>query len=814
MSKRVISIICLSFTLQIFAGFDDFCDYIYEHYIINSGTPQDKYLSQKLNDIIKGDNTKKQEALKSLLNVVTKKRVGKCSVRFLESLSTYINDYIGTVRSNEDIDVVSAKIKESIGDKIECLTIRNDLNLRLKIKLPSVVCDIPKCYVTLLQLESALGEKKNLILITFLELFWRSYYTKNVTIKNDTKKEWEKVICSGITEDIAEKMIKNEEVSDPNALIDNEDFKRNVAEFVIKYLGHQLIPKCGKQCAYKVIEIASDRTLQCDLRTQLLELVSLAFRGTYRSIDFQSELKLFHAFERLVKDECFAIQAALSNVLFDLSLFTNEKIMDVVVNKILSSIKNNSLGAKFLKESIVDGFVNVSHIIHSIKKLPELLEFFRNEFEKSNDYEYKEKLLRALFAFNQYKYILKNKNKLYDDFRLRSKQLNVKGIPKIYVDSSGYVSSLLQIGALYGLSNFKDFFDKEVKNSVQELVSGGISEKDKEYLFLLFTLFGYTDRKFQDGYLMEILKGVSMVAPFMIKQFGLKALFYNALKKDLINNYISKLFEYPDTSCLSYLINALLGDKTVLGKVDNIEHCEKIKLNTNAVKELIKISLEPRWKDKIKDNPDAGNILNLAFSKAKKIVEYRTCGIGHGVLGTFPTFLKNVLYGLECSEYERKSGASADVTGLSSQQGTAMCASCDKMSFVSSIVYLLVNAMENPHLYKRLDDHTNSTTYKGPLKFILRKIAKELNATVSFKALEKGFYRYLVNFYSGFIVPTDTKTGIPLYSYKTLLTKISERFLITFIFTKSKRGVNIIKVVPFESAAILWQLKLKEYLKD
>ncbi|MFN7181880.1 MAG: hypothetical protein ACK4NF_04275 [Planctomycetota bacterium] len=779
-------------SIVIFGEFDDFCNNIYENFIINSQKPQDKYLREKLDNIAKGGEAKKGEAVKKLVNLVKKRRTGKCSLNFLESLSTYINDYLATIENEEGSKVAIAKIRESIADKIECLLVRSELNLRVKVKLPKIVCELPSCYATLSRIEAAFAGSKNLLLVTFLEQFWGSYYTE----KQEIQMLWEKDICGVINENI-ETMKNNEGISEQQPLIEKEEFKSFVYQYLIQFFGNKLLPKCGNPCVDKVINTVSKKTLDCEDRALLLELTTTSLTKTTKSLPPEIEEKLFETFGTLVKDECYAIQKALPDIFFGLELFSNEKIFDIVVAKILKRIKSNSFDARYLKQTIVSGFINVSHKIYNIKKFNELLSFLEEEFEKVEDYEYKEILLRALFAFNDYKYLLKNRNKLFNEFNSRCKNLNVKGIPSLYADKFNYTTRLLQIGTIYGINLFKEFVDKNAKNSVQELINGQLLEKDKHYLLLLFSLFGNTEKNFVDNYLIESLKGVTMVSPFLVKQYALKTLFYNTSKKELISSYTNKLFEYPDVGCLSYLINALLGDITTLKKVENLENCERIRLNTKSVQELIKIAIDPQaWKNKIKEAPEAVNITNLELSKATEFVTYDSCGVGHEAIGGSPNLLANMFYGLECRELFK---------------GT--CSFCDYMSFVSAIVYLMLNALENPTFYKKLDGKTLSTYYKGPLKFVLRKIARELNATISFKALQKSPHKYLLNIYSGFLIPTNPQTQESLYTYKTLLTKISERFLLTFLFTK-KKGANIMKVVPFESAASIWALKLRKYFKD
>lgn len=793
--------LCILLSITIYTSSYDFCDDIYEDYIYKSGTPQDKYLTDKLDKITNGKEQEKQASIKDLLKIIKKRRIGKCSVKFLESVSTFINDYIQNLGNNQQADEATANINRWIGNKVSCLTVRNDLNLKLKNKIPFIVCEIDNCHTIPLEISSAFGGfdsssegGKELLLTAFLELFWASYYTPNKILKNKVKDDWIHKICDGINY-IKDLILKEGNITDSRSLIDNEDFKRSVSEAVLMYFGKELLPNCGKPCTHEIMKIASKRTLQCGLRSQLLNLISTAFIRTSKSIGSDSEIKLFLTFEKLTKDKCYEIQYALTDTLFKLELYKNDKIMDVLIERILSNVRGYSEDEKFLKSDIVSGFINVSNQPYNIKKIDELFNFFEKEFETTKDYDYKELLLRALFAFNRYKYILKNEKKLFEEYKTRLKELNIKSL--VSPQSDIYINTLLQVAAVYGLESFKSYIEKNVPAIVKSFEQSS-TDDDKKYLFILLTLFGYNDKNIE-SYLFSLLKGVT---PAMVKQYALKNLFYNSSRRELVNNYLNKLFENPDIGCLSYLASAIVGDVTALKKIDNLEECEKIRLSTKAARELIKLSLDKDWNSKIKNNPDSINIQNLNLSKSSKFVTYDTCNIGHNPTGTPPNFIKNLIYGVECEE----------TCGV----GGCYCkSSCDKLTIVSSLVYLNLNNLKYHSFAKKLEENTENIVYKGKLKNVLRKIGRELNVTIGLGALKKGPLKYILDSFSAFTLPHDKQLNKSISSYKALLARISERFLVTFIFFKGKKSKSyFIKILPFDSASNKWNIKLNKIFTD
>lgn len=800
--KQYLVFVNIIFSIVLYTRSDDFCDDIYENYIYKSGTSQDKYLTDKLDKIINGEEQAKQASIKDLLRIIKKKRLGKCSVKFLDSVNTFINDYLQALGNNQQADEATASINKWIGNKINCLTVRNELNLKLKVKIPSKICEIDNCHTILLELSAAFGGSgyssegsKELLLMTFLELFWANYHTPNKTLKNKVLTEWTEKVCGGINY-IKDLILKEGNVIDSRSLIDNEDFKRSASDAILLYFGKELLPKCGKPCIYKVMEIASKRTLECSLRSELLKIVSNAYIGTDKNIDIESEIKLFATFEKLTKDKCYEIQFALSDLLLSakLKLYENEKIMSIVMKRILTNVKGYSEEERFLKSDLVSGFINVSDKVESIQERDALFKFFEKEFETTKDYDYKELLLRALFAFNRYKYILKNEKKLFEEFKTRVKERNIKSL--ISTQSDFYTNTLLQIAAIYGLESFRSYIEKNVPGIIKNFEQSS-TDDDKKYLSILLAIYGYNDKSIEE-YLMGLLKGIT---PTMVKQYALRTLFYNSARKELVNNYLNKLFENPDVGCLSYLASAVVGDVTALKKIDNLEECEKIKLSTKAVRELLKLSLDKDWRDKIKSNQDAINIKNLNLTKSNKFVTYDTCNVGHNPIGTPPTFLKNVVYGLECEEICTTEGC--------------YCSSCNKLAFTSSLLYLSLNSLKHYNFSRKLEENTADTVYRGKFKNIMRKIGRELNATISFGALKKGQLKYILDFFSAFTLPSDKQLNKSISSYKALLAKISERFLVTFVFFKGKEsGSNFIKVLPFDSASIKWNIKLNKIFTD
>lgn len=808
---KIIALISCAFLATIlFSKEIDFCEFISDLYVYKSGTSQDKYLSAKLDKIVKGTNQEKQEAIKKLVSLIKKKRVRGCAIKFLESLNTYINDYIQTLGNSQEADEATATINKWISNKVSCLIIRNELNLRLKVKIPYMVCEIEDCHMLPLELSSAFGgggggekgESKELLLTTFLELFWKDYYTSNKILKEKIKNTWTDKICGGIN-DIKKSMLEEYKVTDSNMLIDDEDFKRNVSEYILRYFGIELIPTCGKSCAFKIMDIASKRTLECGLRVQLLELVSRAFRRTSKNVDLDSQIQLFITFDKLARDRCYYIQFALSDTLFDMELYRNKKIMEIVIKKILSHTGGYSEEEIFLKNHIVSGFINISHRIYDIEGLEELLQFFEKEFERTKDSEYKDLLLRTLFAFNRYTYIIKNEKKLFQEYvaklpeeyiKLKNSLLNIEYMTSIYLDP--YLNTLLQISALYGLESFKKYFEQNIPSIIKKLEESG-REEDKMYFIIILGLFGYTD-KVTEGYAMSLLNGV---APPLLKQYAFKNLLYNVSRRELINNYLNKLYENPDVGCLSYLASAAMEDITAFKKVENLENCDKMNISTEAGRELVKLSLDKNWQNTIKGNQTAINILNLNLARTNEFVGYETCNVGHKPIGAPPTFVKNVVYGLECNKI--------------CEQRMCYCKSCNKLSLGSALIYLNLNNLNSPSFFKRLNENTGNIIYRGRLKDILRKIGRELNATVDFGALKKGPYKYLLNFFGAFPMSYDKQLNKSTSSYKTLFLKISDRFLITFIFYQNKKSNhNFIKVIPFESASNIWNIKLNRLFND
>ncbi len=798
MRKIIVVVIILCLSYYSYTRFDDFCEEIYKHYIFGSGTPQDKYLFERLNNIVEGNKLQRNNARNDILKLIRKRRVGKCYVKFLESLSTYKNDFLVTLNNQESAQKQSSKLKKYIGDKIDCLMIKSELNFTMNIKLPDIICNIHKCQTTLLQLQSAFvrndveQDTGSLILSSFLEVFWGNYNNSKKAVKAKIENTWKNDICRYINYSILKPMIKDTNETDANELIKNDKFKMRISDYIRNYYGRFLLPNCGKRCIEEVIKSADNIKLRCELRSQLLGIVVSSFLEMFvvhKKLEKQLVIRFFEMVEKLIIGKCYMVHM-LIDLVFYLQLYKDFDIMKMLLNRMFPAIEGNSFDAQFLKYMFVSGFINVSDKIHEIKMIERLLEIFRREFENTTNYDYKDLLLRALFAFNDYKYILKNKNELFNEYIFRSRNLGIKNIPSAYADF--FVNTALQIGGLYGIDIFRNFVIENASDVIVSLDKKGAKIQDIKYHSALFSLFSPNNERLTKKYLLKILEGDFSD---ILKKYAMKNLLYISSHHDLSFKYLNKLFKYKNLRCLTSIVSALINNKRIFKRHKKINNCEELKLDTKAIQELIKISFDDNWKNKIKYEHNALNIFYLNFSKANKFTTYDTCYGGHLPTDTPPTFVENIVYGLE---YEKDSGSE----------------SCNKLTFISSIMYLILNNLTNPNFYKKLNKYTLNSIYKGSLRFILRKIARELNATVNFKALENKNYRYLLNFYTGFILPKNLQERKSLSSYKILLTRISERFLITFLFVKTKSGVNVIKVIPFETAANIWQAELQKLFEQ
>ncbi len=801
--KTLTVLFSFSFVLS-YARFDDFCNNLYEYYSIGSKTAQDKYLSKRLDDITNGNKVKRNKATKDILRIVSKKRTGICSVKFLESLSVYINDYIGILENNGGNAMgLSLKVKKYVGDRVNCLVIRNELNLSGNVHLPRAVCKVNRCNTTLLQLYKAfttgvfIQDSKKVLLSSFLKMFWRNYYSEGKGAKTDVINLWRQDICGHINVNIIKPMMTNKDITDYRELIDDDEFKGNVSNYILTYFGKTLIPKCGTLCINKIIKLAEDVKLNCNVRSQLLGLVASSLMqkfSTSKKTDEGQAIKLFKMIEKLLQDKCYSVELVM-DILFDLELYKHTGVMKIVLDGIFPALRSNSFDSQFVKYLLVAGFMNVSDKINEIALKDRLLGIVKNEFEQTSDYDYKDLLLRALFAFNEYKYILKNRVKLFKEYLSRSINSKVKGIPDAQADF--FVNTMLEIGGLYSMDVFRDFVAKNARIAIQNFSNKGAREEDIKYLTILFSLYPYNDKGIVRKFLLKIVNGNFST---LLKQYALKGLLYLVSGHKLFPKYLNRFFKDKKIRCLAALIGSLIHNKIMYKNIDEIDNCKFIKMNTQAVKELVKISFDEKWENKLKNTMNALNIFSLNFSRADKFVTYATCNVGHEPSYTPVTFVKNVVYGLECEEKCDKKGCYCKF-------------SCDKLVFPESLVYLLFNNITNPLLYRKLNRYTSDFVYIGTLKFIMRKIARELNATVSFKALRNKNYEYLLQLYSGYILPHKKGENHSLISYKTLLARISERFLITFLLTRTRRGVNVIKVLPFATASNIWQRRLQDYFK-
>ncbi|MFN7181119.1 MAG: hypothetical protein ACK4NF_00355 [Planctomycetota bacterium] len=795
--RIIIAIVSWGIITLLYAQNEDFCENIEKNLVIRSQTQQDKYFFSRLNDIAYGNKRQRTNAIAQILRVVTKARKGRCYIRFLEILNSYINDYINYIRALENEEKgeeISSHIKKYISNKIECLIIRNELLLSASADIPRVVCSINKCKSTLLYLYKAFASNTQYslnikVLSFFLKIFWRNYFESKKSTRTKIRARWEQDICNSIN-DIVERTRKRYKITNTTDLLDDEGFKGNVGNFIFNYFGSILLPECGSKCIDELLSFTSHKKLDCNISSQLLDIVASSLRYMFsgtKKVDKQLLMQLFETMEKLVKQKCYLMSISM-DTLFFLELYNDNDIMNIVLNRIFPLIGSGSFDAEFFKYMLVAGFANMGYNIYDLTIKNRLLDILRDEFENTTNYDYKDVILRTLYALNDYKYLLKNKDKLFEQYMRGVKSLNMgTNIPAASGDF--FLNTLLQVAGLYGLDNFRDFI---IKNSAA--IRGNSREKrpaikDIQYSIILLSLFAYQDKNFAEKFLVRIVKGNF---PLLVKQYALKSLLYLISRQKLSTNYLKKFSKYDRLQCFVNLIGALISDKTIVTKMDDIKGCKEIKLDTNAVKELLKIAIASARKTNPENIPSALNIFQLNFSETDKFVSYDTCGVGHIPADSPIVSVKNSIYAIE---YDKKN--------LSDR--------CDKMVFISSLLYILLNNLTNPSLYKKLDRFTTSSVYKGQLKFIIRKIARELNATADFKALKEKNYKYLLNFYTGFILPPQSDGHGSLSSYKVLLTRISERFLVTFILTRTNDGVNIIKVVPFETAANFWVTTLQNY---
>jgi hypothetical protein len=314
-------------------------------------------------------------------------------------------------------------------------------------------------------------------------------------------------------------------------------------------------------------------------------------------------------------------------------------------------------------------------------------------------------------------------------------------------------------------------------------------------MLLLLALVGYFNETLIDDYIFD--KILLTKSQMILKEVALKYILYTASKKLLLQKYLKKFFQLEEARCYAFLLGSFLGHKSAFAKLNTISDCENIGLSTKAVRELVKISFDDKWANTIEHNLNAINILNLKLSKADKFVSYETCGVGHRPISQLPTFLTNTFYAIESNENEDKEG-------------------CNKLAFKSSIIYMILNNLNHDGriFLKKLDKTTKNTSYKGTLKNVLYQISKELNTEIDLKYIKTANFKYLLNRYISLSLPENNHTKSSLNSYKILLTKISERFLITYIFEKTKSHKFIIKVMPYKIASSYWSSRFDNLFKS
>jgi hypothetical protein len=800
----------------------DYCEDMFE---IGLESKLGKYLKENLDKIAGGNEKERKEAISLLTKLVSKKRIGRCSRVFPENLRIFINDYIASLGEGPKSERAAKRIQEAVADKITCMLTRRELNRRIEWKIPLSVCGIPTCQLPLEHLAISFEGERRILLYQFLEIYWGAYYGKGVNkfIKQQIVKEWERKIC-GEMKGMAEKIAQQKEI-DSRAVVNEEEYTDFVTNYIIGYFGNEVIRKGGKEAVIKILETASKETLPCSERGQLLDFLHTAFLKTSEVFTDTPDLKakLVETFGKLTKARCYATPYALVDSLTALKLYSDKDIMDIFVNKILDNLKvvekdSKLRELKFLKEYLASGFLSLSNEVYKIKNLRKVMKFFVDEFtapSNASEYDYREQLVKMLYAFSNYKvsgfykYLFKNSSILFNEFSNRQKILRIKGIPtykynsetvpysSYNADSTNYLQTLFEIGAMYNLENFRNFVKANAKSLVGEFEDVRQEEIEKKYIILLLAWYIHSEDGFTKYLAEKIINGIT--ADYHTKIFAFKNLLYT-LPRDKVLNYTKQF-----SDCLAFLINAFLGEKSLLQKIDNIQNCDKLILNTDAVKELLKIAVDINWIKNVKNNKETcRNILNLNFSAAKEFVEYSTCAVtGHLPISTSIGHPRSALFGIECREQTMQT--------FEGKQGKGC--SCNSTSFVSALVYLMLNNLKNPTFYKKLDDNTKQTRYAGTVEQILRRIALENNATLDIRALKKSKFKYIANTFSSFSLLESSQTNKSQQSYKVLLLKISERFFITYIFEKRKWG-NVLKVLPFESAASWWTLYLHDLLSD